>query len=131
MNRTVAKQVSRLGPIFGVHIKRISVIRTFAGGLPMYLCIPLLIICHTTVAMIFYQWLLWPILGTKRVRWKDYNFTDLFFLKASGTNLLSVSDRVTTVIELIAIASPASSGFSVILNSGWSSPAATGTSSPL
>lgn len=77
-NKAAVKPVSMLGPIFGAHIKRIGVIRTIAGALAMYSSIPLFIICHTTVAVIFYQWLLRPILRTKRVRWKDYIIIDRY-----------------------------------------------------
>ena len=69
-------QASLLGPIFGSHIQRIGALRTFAGGLPMYLCLPLLVVAHMTVAVALYQWLLRPLLGTKRVRWADYVIID-------------------------------------------------------
>jgi hypothetical protein len=46
---------------------------------------------------------------------------------ARGTYLLRRRDRVTTVIELNAIARPASSGLKVIPKIGYSAPAASGT----
>jgi hypothetical protein len=46
-----AAPASMLGHIFGSHIERIGVTRTLAGGLSMYLCIPLLIVGHLTLAV--------------------------------------------------------------------------------
>ncbi|WP_374594678.1 hypothetical protein [Aquabacterium sp.] len=63
-------------PIFGSHIRRIGWVRTFAGGLPMYLCIPLLIVLHVTVCVAAYQWLLRPLFGIPRVRWADHVIID-------------------------------------------------------
>lgn len=63
-------------PIFGSHIRRIGWTRTLAGGLPMYLCIPFLIVLHVTTAVVLYQWLLRPLLGTPRVRWADHVIID-------------------------------------------------------
>ncbi len=64
------------GPIFGSHVERIGWVRTVCGGLPMYLCIPLLIIAHMSTAVVLYQWILRPLLGTPRVRWADYVIID-------------------------------------------------------
>lgn len=63
-------------PIFGSHIRRIGWARTFAGGLSMYLCIPLLIVLHVTVCVALYQWLLRPLFGIPRVRWADHVIID-------------------------------------------------------
>lgn len=63
-------------PIFGSHIRRIGWLRTLAGGLPMYLCIPFLIVLHVTTCVVLYQWLLRPLLGTPRVRWADHVIID-------------------------------------------------------
>ena len=65
-----------LGPIFGSHVQRIGVLRTLGGGLPIYLCIPLLILAHMTIAVVLYQWYLRPLLGTARIRWADYVVVD-------------------------------------------------------
>lgn len=71
-----AAPVSMLGHIFGSHLERIGALRTFSGGLSMYLCIPLLIVAHLTVAVALYQWILQPLLGTARLRWRDYVIID-------------------------------------------------------
>jgi hypothetical protein len=71
-----AAPASMLGHIFGSHIERIGVTRTLAGGLSMYLCIPLLIVGHLTLAVALYQWILRPLLGTARIQWKDYVIID-------------------------------------------------------
>lgn len=63
-------------PIFGSHVRRIGWLRTLAGGLPMYLCIPLLIVMHVTVCVAAYQWLLRPLFGIPRVRWADHVIID-------------------------------------------------------
>jgi hypothetical protein len=68
--------LTEMFPIVGSHIKRIGVIRTAAGGLPMYLCIPMLVTFHLSVAVILYQWLLRPIFGLTRVRWSDHIIID-------------------------------------------------------
>lgn len=65
-----------LGHIFGSHIERVGVTRTLAGGLSMYLCIPFLVAVHLTVAVMLYQWILRPLLGTKRIYWRDYIIID-------------------------------------------------------
>lgn len=69
-------KLSMFGPILGSHLERIGFIRTIAGGGPMYLCIPMLIMLHTTLAVVLYQWLVRPLLGTPRVRWADYVIID-------------------------------------------------------
>lgn len=65
-----------MSPIFSSHIKRIGVLRTFAGGLPMYTCIPALVVLHLTSVVLAYQWLITPLLKTPKVRWRDYVIID-------------------------------------------------------
>lgn len=67
---------TRLGPIFGSHVERIGLVRTLAGGLPMYLCIPVLVTIHGTSAVALYQWIVCPLLGTERLAWRDYIVID-------------------------------------------------------
>lgn len=67
---------SELFPIVGSHFQRIGVVRTAAGGLSMYLCIPMLVAFHLSVAVILYQWLLKPLFGLPRVRWADHVILD-------------------------------------------------------
>jgi hypothetical protein len=68
--------LTELFPIVGSHIQRIGLIRTAAGGLPMYLCIPMLVAFHLSVAVVLYQWLLRPVFGLPRVRWSDHVIID-------------------------------------------------------
>ena len=49
---------------------------TIAGGLSMYLCIPMLITMCLTSILVVYQWLFRPLLGAPRLRWKDYVVID-------------------------------------------------------
>lgn len=70
------KPISMLGPIFGAHVERIGLARVLAGGLSMYLYIPFMIFAHTTFALVIYQGLLRPLLGTPRVHWRDYVIID-------------------------------------------------------
>lgn len=63
-------------PIFGSHVRRIGWVRTLAGGLPMYTCIPFLLVMHVTVCVALYQWVLRPLLGIPRVRWADHVIID-------------------------------------------------------
>jgi hypothetical protein len=72
---------SLIGPIFGSHIERIGALRTFAGALAMYCCIPALVVLHLTVTVLLYQWLLRPLLGTTKVRWADYVIIDRHRIK--------------------------------------------------
>lgn len=65
-----------MSPIFSSHIKRIGILRTFAGGLPMYTCIPALVILHLTTCVLAYQWLIAPLLKTRKVRFRDYVIID-------------------------------------------------------
>lgn len=67
---------SEMFPIVGSHIERIGVMRTAAGGLSMYLCIPMLVTFHLSVAVLLYQWLLKPLFGLPRVRWADHVILD-------------------------------------------------------
>jgi len=75
-NNTPPKDWTLMYPIFGSHIRRIGWVRTFAGGLPMYTCIPLMIALHVTTCVALYQWLVRPLLGTPRVRWADHVIID-------------------------------------------------------
>jgi hypothetical protein len=63
-------------PIFSSHIRRIGWVRTLAGALSMYTCIPGLMIMHVTGCVALYQWLLRPLLGLSRVRWADHVIID-------------------------------------------------------
>lgn len=65
-----------MSPIFSSHIKRIGILRTFAGGLPMYTCIPALVVLHLTACVLAYQWLITPLMRTKKVRFRDYVIID-------------------------------------------------------
>ncbi|SMB24898.1 conserved protein of unknown function [Sterolibacterium denitrificans] len=71
-------------PIFSSHVRRIGWVRTFAGGLPMYLCIPLLIVLHVTTCVAAYQWLLRPLFGIPRVRWADHVIIDRHRIAGMG-----------------------------------------------
>jgi hypothetical protein len=71
-------------PILSSHIRRIGWLRTFAGGLSMYTCIPLLIVLHVTGCVALYQWLLRPLLGTPRVRWADHVIIDRHRIAGMG-----------------------------------------------
>ena len=71
-----ASGYSIMGHIFGSHLERIGVFRTVAGAIPQYFIIPALIVIHVTLAVVLYQWLLRPLLGTKRVRWADHVIVD-------------------------------------------------------
>lgn len=71
-------------PIFGSHMKRIGFIRTFAGGLPMYTCIPLLVLLHVTTCVAGYQWLIRPLLNLPKVRWSDYVIIDRHRIRGMG-----------------------------------------------
>ena len=79
---TTKKDISLFFPIFGSHVKRIGWVRTLSGALPMYLCIPGLMISHLTFTVLFYQWLVLPVFGTKRVLWTDYVIIDRQRIKA-------------------------------------------------
>lgn len=69
-------------PIFGSHIRRIGWVRTFAGGLSMYTCIPFLMVMHVTICVALYQWILRPLLGIPRVRWADHVVIDRHRIEA-------------------------------------------------
>lgn len=68
--------ISLLFPIVGSHIKRIGVLRTIAGGMPMYLGIPILVLVHLSLVVVFFQCLVRPLFGTPRLRWSDYVILD-------------------------------------------------------
>lgn len=70
------KDISLLFPIFGSHVRRIGWLRTLAGALPMYLSIPFLILSHLTLSLLFYQWAVRPLFGTRRLAWRDYIVID-------------------------------------------------------
>lgn len=71
-----SEKVSMLGPIFGSHVERIGLVRTIAGAVPMYGCIPSLVIFNLALAVVMYQWLFRPLLGLPRIRWADYVIID-------------------------------------------------------
>lgn len=73
--RSRAGDISLMFPIFGSHVRRIGWIRTLGGALPMYLCIPALILQHT-FGVLAYQWLVRPLFGTKRLYWRDHVIID-------------------------------------------------------
>ena len=70
------REFTLMHPIVGSHVKRLGWIRTIAGGLPMYLCIPMLVTMHLTTILVLYQWLFRPLLGASRLRWRDYVVID-------------------------------------------------------
>lgn len=74
-------QYSVMGHIFGSHLERIGVFRTVAGAIPQYFIIPALIVIHVTLAVVLYQWLLRPLLGTRRVRWSDHVIIDRYRIR--------------------------------------------------
>lgn len=69
-------RVSMFGHIFGSHVERIGWLRTLVGTLPMLLAIPWLIMIHTMLVVVFYQWLVRPLLGAPRVLLSDYVIID-------------------------------------------------------
>lgn len=98
--------ISMLGHIFGAHVERIGLIRTLSGGLSMYLCIPLLIMAHTTIAVLFYQWLMRPIAGLERVHWSNHIFLDrnriagLTWFDKFNCDFCAYANGLTTMINL-------------------------------
>jgi len=68
--------ISLMLPIFGSHIRRIGWVRTVIGAFSMYLCIPTLIVSHLTSSLIFYQWIVRPLFGTRRLEWKNFIIID-------------------------------------------------------
>ncbi len=62
--------------IFMTHIKRIGVIRTFAGGGLMYLSIVEFMFIHLTEIVVLYQWMLTPFFKLKKFVIKDYIHMD-------------------------------------------------------
>lgn len=71
-----SRQVSMLGHIFGSHIERLGAVRTLAGGLSMYLCIPFLVVLQLTLSLAVFQWIFRPLLSTPRLSWRDYIIID-------------------------------------------------------
>jgi len=65
-----------MSPIFSSHVKRIGWTRTLSGGLPMYTCIPLLVIMHVTTCVAGYQWLMRPLLNLPKVKWRNHVIID-------------------------------------------------------
>lgn len=72
---------SLLFPIFGSHVQRIGLIRTLAGLLPMYLCIPILIIFHFTTALFTYQQLIAPLFSLPPLSWRNYIIIDRYRIR--------------------------------------------------
>jgi len=70
------KDISLMLPIFGSHVRRIGWVRTLLGAIPMYLSIPFLVVSHLTGSLFFYQWVVRPLFGTRRLAWKDYIVID-------------------------------------------------------
>lgn len=98
--------ISMLGHIFGAHVERIGWVRTLGGGLPMYLCIPLLILAHTTLAVMMYQWLMRPLAGLDRVKWSNHVFLDrnrvdgLTWFDKFNCDFCAYANGLTTMINL-------------------------------
>ncbi|MFQ5417412.1 MAG: hypothetical protein ACE5FL_10245 [Myxococcota bacterium] len=70
------QDISLMFPIFGSHVRRIGWVRTVIGGFSMYLCIPFLVVSHLTSSLIFYQWVVRPLFGTRRLEWKNFIIID-------------------------------------------------------
>ena len=68
--------LSEMFPIVGTHIKRLGLPRVAVGGLSMYLSIPTWVICHLTLAVALYQWIVRPLFGLPKVRWADHVILD-------------------------------------------------------
>jgi hypothetical protein len=72
----LTKKIAGRFPIFGSHTKRIGLIRTSLGGFPMYLGIPVFCIWHLFCLYIFATLMLQPLLGLRKLRFKDYVIID-------------------------------------------------------
>jgi len=70
------RDISLMLPIFGSHIRRLGWARTLIGALPMYLCIPILVVIHLTTVVLFFQWCVRPMFGLHRLSWRDYVVID-------------------------------------------------------
>ena len=70
------QDISLMLPIFGSHVRRIGWVRTLLGAIPMYLSIPFLVTSHLTSSLFFYQWVVRPLFGTRRLAWRDYIIID-------------------------------------------------------
>ena len=96
-------RVSMFGHIFGSHVERIGWLRTLVGTLPMLLAIPWLIMTHTLLVVVFYQWLVRPLLGAPRVRWADYviidrhRITELTWIDRFACLFCSYANGITTM----------------------------------
>jgi hypothetical protein len=72
----LAETLAKWFPIFGSHVKRIGLLRTFLGGVPMYISIPFFAVWHLFCLYIFSTLMLQPILGLKKLRFKDFVIID-------------------------------------------------------
>ncbi len=63
-------------PIIGSHISRIGLLRTTAGGFPMYWFLPTLVFVHAVLELVFFQWIAKAVFGTARLRQKDFIILD-------------------------------------------------------
>lgn len=99
-------EFSLLAPIIGSHIRRIGLVRTAAGGLPMYLAIPFLVMIAVGGCLVGYQWLLRPILGLPRVRWRDHVVVDrhridaLSWFDKFNCMLCAVANGLCTMVNM-------------------------------
>jgi len=63
-------------PVVGSHIHRIGIFRTVAGGLSMYSFMPILILVHFLLVLIFFQWIVSAVVGNTRLRQRDFLILD-------------------------------------------------------
>jgi hypothetical protein len=72
----LTEKLSEWFPVFGSHVKRIGLFRTFIGGVPMYVSIPFFALFHLFCLFIFTTLILQPLLGLRKLQFKNYVIID-------------------------------------------------------
>jgi hypothetical protein len=75
-NSLITKKFPEWFPVFGSHVIRIGLFRTFIGGVPMYLSLPIHALFHLFCLYIFSNLILQPLLKLKKLQFKNYIIID-------------------------------------------------------
>ena len=106
IDKSIVGRLNIKSPILGSNIKRIGLLRTFVGGLPMYLCIPFLILFHYTVSLILFQLFVCPFFKTPKLNWRNYIIIDrnrikeLSWIDKLNCNFCGYANGITTMINI-------------------------------
>ena len=69
-------------PVYGSQVKRIGFVRVLTGGAAMYICLPFIILQHIVYLSLFYNNLLFHLIGLPRLKFTNYVVVDRYKIES-------------------------------------------------